>query len=207
MKDRAGEFNDIINEVLNSERGMSEFNFGNTRTTIAYEPVIGPGINRDPQFTNSIGTLIITIPHTLADDVALLIDNQQITNFLIIILILAVAGIIAIILLKWNNTLQGVVKQKTTQLKETADKLRKTNEYLTLQDKAQKEFINIAAHELRTPSKAIGGNLELIEMTCLPSLFARSEEQKQDSFDKEFDELAKDNNKRRQFKDSLVSTY
>ena len=34
----------------------------------------------------------------------------------------------------------------------------------------QKEFINVAAHELRTPRQAISGNLELIEMTYLPSI-------------------------------------
>jgi signal transduction histidine kinase len=34
----------------------------------------------------------------------------------------------------------------------------------------QKEFINVAAHELRTPTQGITGNLELIEMIHLPSL-------------------------------------
>ena len=209
LKDKTGEFNNIISKALNSEGGSSEFNFENTSTTIAYDPVAGPGINSNPQFTDRIGTLFVTIPHTLADDVASLIDNQQITNFFIIVLIAAIALAIAIILLRWNNTLQRVINQKTAQLKETVDKLRKANEYLTLHDKAQKEFINVAAHELRTPSQAISGNLELIEMTCLPSLFEGSEGEgkKHDTFDDEFDELAKDKDKRQQFKAGLVSTY
>jgi signal transduction histidine kinase len=39
---------------------------------------------------------------------------------------------------------------------------RTTNEQLKLSDKMQKEFINIAAHELRTPTQAITGYSELL---------------------------------------------
>ena len=110
-------------------------------------------------------------------------------------------------LLRWNKTLREVVNQKTSQLLETVNKLKKANEDLKLHDKMQKEFINVAAHELRTPSQAISGNLELIEMTFLPSLFEGPEEEKQTNFDGEFEDLVRDKNKLQQFKSSLVSTY
>lgn len=208
LKDKTGEFNSLISKALNSEGGFSEFNFENTSTTIAYDPVAGPGINSNPQFSDRIGTLFITISHTLADDFASLIDNQQITNFFIIALIAAIASAIAIILLRWNHTLMKRVDQKTAQLKETVDKLKKANEGLKLHDKVQKEFINVAAHELRTPSQAISGNLELIEMTCLPSLFeGPGGEEKQNTFDTEFEDLARDKDKLHEFKSGLVSTY
>ena len=151
MKDKAAEFNNIINKALSSESGLDEFNFENTSTTIVYEAVTGLRINENDEFNNSIGTLFITIPHTLAGDVASLIDNQKITNFSIIALIAAIASAIAVMLLRWNKTLIERVNQKTSQLKETVDKLRKANEDLQLHDKMQKEFINVAAHELRTP--------------------------------------------------------
>jgi signal transduction histidine kinase len=76
----------------------------------------------------------------------------------------------AIILLRWNRFLNEAVNQKTSQLAETIEKLRKANEELKSHDKMQKEFINVAAHELRTPTQGITGNLELIEMIHLPSL-------------------------------------
>jgi signal transduction histidine kinase len=41
--------------------------------------------------------------------------------------------------------------------------LRKANEQLTVHDKLQKEFINIAAHELRTPLQPILGLSEILE--------------------------------------------
>ena len=150
--------------------------------------------------------MFITIPHTLAGDVASLIDNQQITNFSIIALIAAIAMVIAFVLLRWNKILKGRVAQKTYQLRETVDKLSKANEDLKLHDKMQKEFINIAAHELRTPTQAISGNLELIEMAYLPTLFERPSEELNASND-EFENLVKDKNRLQQFKSILVSTF
>jgi len=99
------------------------------------------------------------------------------------------------------------VARRTLQLKETVDKLKSANEDLKLHDKMQKEFINVAAHELRTPSQAISGNLELIEMTYLPSLFEASEAKKQSTFDDEFMNLARDKEMLYEFRSGLVSTY
>jgi signal transduction histidine kinase len=207
LKGKSAEFNNIISKALDSESGLSEFNFENTSTTIAYDGVAGLKINENGQLNNNIGTLFITIPHTLAGEVASLIDNQQITNFFIIAVIAVIASAIAIMLLRWNNTLMKRVNQKTAQLKETVDKLRRANEDLNLHDKMQKEFINVAAHELRTPSQAISGNLELIEMTYLPSLFKGPEAENQSTFDDEFMDLARDKDNLYQFKSGLVSTY
>jgi signal transduction histidine kinase len=207
LKGKSAEFNNIISKALDSESGLSEFDFENTSTTIAYDGVAGLKINENGQLNNNIGTLFITIPHTLAGEVASLIDNQKNTNFLIIAVIAVIASAIAIMLLRWNNTLMRRVNQKTAQLKETVDKLRHANEDLNLHDKMQKEFINVAAHELRTPSQAISGNLELIEMAYLPSLFEGPGVENQSTFDDEFMDLARDKEKLYQFRSGLVSTY
>ena len=206
LKDKDTEFNSIIHKALNSETGLEEFNFENSSTTIVYDAVTGPEINNQYDYDNRIGTLFITIPHTLVGDVASLIDNQQITNFSIIALIAAIAMFMAVVLLRWNKILEGRVAQKTSQLRQTIDKLSKANEELKLHDKMQKEFLNIAAHELRTPTQAISGNLELIEMAYLPALFKQSSEEL-NATDNEFENLVKDNNKLQQFKSVLLSTY
>ena len=54
-----------------------------------------------------------------------LIDNQQITNFSLIALIAGISMIIAIVLLRWNIILKERVTQKTSELRETVDKLSK----------------------------------------------------------------------------------
>lgn len=69
----------------------------------------------------------------------------------------------------------------------------------------QKEFVDIAAHELRTPIQALSGNFELIE-TDIPSLFQNSVEGNEVSL-KEFENLIKDKHRLEQFTNRLVSGY
>ena len=73
----------------------------------------------------------------------------------------AIIGLI-IFLIKWNSTLDGEVKRRTKELNESNEQLTllneqlgEANEQLKVHDKMQKEFINVAAHELRTPIQPI----------------------------------------------------
>ena len=59
-----------------------------------------------------------------------------------------------IFLIKWNRSLSDEVTKRTREL-------NKANKQLDLNAKSQKDFINIAAHELRTPTQAIIGFAEL----------------------------------------------
>ena len=54
-----------------------------------------------------------------------------------------------------NEILQDLVKSK--------NELLKSNEQLKIHDRMQKEFISVAAHELRTPVQPILGMADLIE--------------------------------------------
>lgn len=58
----------------------------------------------------------------------------------------------------------------------------------------QKEFLDITAHELRTPIQAIYGNFELIEMD-LPSLLKNSLTS-QNNIKNEFNRLIEDNQRK-----------
>jgi signal transduction histidine kinase len=69
----------------------------------------------------------------------------------------------------------------------------------------QNEFVNITAHELRTPIQALSGNFELIE-TGIPSLLQNSVEGKEATF-KEFENLIKDKPRLEQFTNRLISGY
>ena len=48
------------------------------------------------------------------------------------------------------------------ELKESKEKLQTTNDQLKVHDKMQKEFINVATHELRTPIQPILGLTEFV---------------------------------------------
>jgi signal transduction histidine kinase len=116
-------------------------------------------------------TLFIITPHNLAANVSTAIDEQRNFSILIIVTIAAVATGIAFIILKWNRRLQSIVNSRTQELSksnesliesnesliESNKKLDSTNKQLELHDKMQKEFINVAAHELRTPIQPILG--------------------------------------------------
>ena len=196
-------FNNIIRKALEAESGVDEFSFENTTITIAYEAVI---VLSSKGGENRIGTLFTTVPNTLAGDVKSLINTQNLVNFSVIFAIALISIIVAIILLRWNRVLKNVVDQKTFQLRDSFEKLKKANEDLKSHDKMQKEFINIAAHELRTPTQAISGNLELIEITYLPSILQETSTN-QDEIAREFENLVGNKDRLSEFRKALISTY
>jgi signal transduction histidine kinase len=118
-------------------------------STIAYTPVTIDGEN--------LLTLYITTPHQLAGSVNLMVDQQRNFNLIIIGSIGALAVGAIFLILAWNKRLEETVNARTAELKQA-------NEQLKIHDTMQKEFINIAAHELRTPTQAILGYADLIQM-------------------------------------------
>lgn len=233
LRDRAAEFNSIIRVAMNSNNGMNEFAFGNNVTTIAYDSVMAGG-KKVIESSDKIGTLFIAAPHTLAEDVTATINFQTSLTFIIIGTIITISFITAILLLKWNRLLSSLVNQKTGELKEMVKELNQSNSDLTKtknaltntnqelaisnsklkdankaleqHDVQQNEFINIAAHELRTPSQAISGNIELIEIAYLPSLL-KGTSANYEKIDKEFEDMVKDKEQLHGFIEGLMSTY
>ena len=141
--------NDVIKHSLQGSSGTEDITAIGQITTIAYTPVT---INGDHFLT-----LYITSPHQLTSSVNLIIDQQRNFNLIIIGSIGALAVGATFFILTWNRRLEQIVDARTAQL-------RQANEQLKIHDSMQKEFINIAAHELRTPTQAILGYADLIQM-------------------------------------------
>ena len=76
------------------------------------------------------------------------ISQQKNLSTIIIIAIGIVALGAAFLVLNWNKKLEGTVNARTAEL-------RRANEQLKNHDQMQKEFINVAAHELRTPIQPV----------------------------------------------------
>lgn len=74
----------------------------------------------------------------------------------------AVAAIV-ILLARWGSSMNQEVARKTEQLQEANEVLAEANEKLLLHDKLQREFVNVAAHELRTPIQPLLGIASLLE--------------------------------------------
>jgi signal transduction histidine kinase len=155
-------YNSILKRSLEGKSGAEDITFHANTTTISYQPVL---IDRKQLWTLFIGT-----PHILASDVGFLIDQQKNFSTLMVIIIGCIALGIAFLILSWNRRLEAAVNTRTAELKEANASLTKSNkllatanEQLKVHDKMQKEFINIAAHELRTPIMPILGEAEYIE--------------------------------------------
>jgi signal transduction histidine kinase len=155
-------YNNILASSLTGGSGLRDISFNDNMTTIAYQP-----ITLDGEF---LWSLYIGTPHSLASNVGYLINQQKNFSTIVIIVVGSMAFGIAILILSWNKRLQGAVKSRTTQLNKTNESLIESNSLLAsankqleIHDNMQKEFINVAAHELRTPIMPILGEAELIE--------------------------------------------
>ncbi len=161
LNDQEERFNTIVKKALLSENGVDEFSFENASVSISYSAILGPTITNvnntsSGSDNNRVGIFFLVTPHTLADEVNAQSDAQKLINFIIITTIASVSSIIAVVLLNWNKVLDQKIKEKTTELK-------KANDELMEKDDLQREFINVAAHELRTPTQAIAGYTEFDE--------------------------------------------
>jgi signal transduction histidine kinase len=63
--------------------------------------------------------------------------------------------LLMVFLLKWNRSLNSEVKRRTKELENSNIRLADANKKLIIRDKMQEEFVNMAAHELRTPLQPI----------------------------------------------------
>jgi signal transduction histidine kinase len=104
---------------------------------------------------NKVWTLYVLAPHLLTRDVNTLLGLQNNFSSIMIILIGIVAFVIAMIILFWNKGLEDVVNQRTGDLRKMNSYLIAANEQLKVHDLMQKEFLNIASHEMKTPTQTI----------------------------------------------------
>lgn len=157
----------ILTKSLAPYPGAEDITYNGTTTTISFQP-----INVDEKH---IWTLFLGSPHNLATDVGILIEQQKNLSSQIVIIIALIAVGIAVLILSWNKRLERAVRDRTIEL-ETANislgesnrLLVGTNEQLQTHDRMQKEFINIAAHELRTPIIPILSEAEFLSQRFQP---------------------------------------
>ena len=158
-----GPYNAILERSLKGSSGADDLLLmGGNKTTISYQPVYIGG--------KYLWTLFVSAPHQLASEVGVLINNQKNFSTLMVLIIGAVSLGISFLILSWNKQLESAVNSRTAELKQANDSLKVNNKLLELankklntHDKMQKEFINIAAHELRTPIMPILGDAVYLE--------------------------------------------
>ena len=153
-------FNNILRSSLVGKEGSEDIKISGQTNTVSYQPVIietnQKNNNSSNHENNYFMSLYVVSPHLLASNVGALIDQQRNFSIIIVIVISALALGIAFLVITWNKRLRTTVNTKTAELKGA-------NEQLKAHDKMQREFINIAAHELRTPTQAVLGYSEILK--------------------------------------------
>ena len=147
--------NNLTRNLLAGNPGVAVYDYGRGERLATDDPV----------FVNGKYTYFISMVTPLAQvysDVNVLLSNEQLKMFTLLGGTFSAIAILIIILLKWNRVLDSEVRRRTDELDLSNQRLAIVNEQLKIHDKMQKEFINIAAHELRTPIQPIIGLSEVL---------------------------------------------
>lgn len=148
-------FDRMLQESHEDRRGSYDFvNSEGMSTTVRYAPVEAKG--------ERFLTLYVIVPHQVSAEISPLLQQH---NYFVSAIILAIGSAavgIAIVILSLNRSLQVYVEKKTEELRHANDSLTMANEKLGAHDMMQREFINIAAHELRTPIRPLLAVIELL---------------------------------------------
>jgi signal transduction histidine kinase len=142
-------------ELLQGSTGYAVFDAGRGERLQTYQPIYVEG---SPTYFLQVATPTEIIYSQI--DPILSRESERLALFL--------AGptgasaILIVFLLLWNSSLGKEVKKRTRELQESNRLLGVTNEQLRERDRMQSEFINIAAHEMRTPIQPILGLSDII---------------------------------------------
>lgn len=152
---------DFLRGSLQGEAGVEDISTGDMSLTLAYQSVLIDDID--------FAVLYITTVHTFEEEITPVISSQRTLNTIFIIAVGSIAGAVVLMMVSSNKRLGKLVEEKTSELRQTNEslvesniKLERANEQLDEHDKMQREFINVAAHELRTPVQPLLGMTELL---------------------------------------------
>jgi signal transduction histidine kinase len=158
------EFDAFLNQSLRGNAGFEDLSYKGVSSTLAYYPVfVNATAPSGGQSPTQWGVVYITAADALGTDAAALVSQAQLVSFVTILGISSVSAVTAFIVLRWNRQLDKTVKEKTAGLVAA-------NEELAAKAKAERDLMNITAHELRTPTQSILANTEILRRVIRPAL-------------------------------------
>ncbi len=147
--------NKITTELLQGASGYAVFDAGRGEKLQTYQPIYVLG--KPTYFLQ-----LVTPTESIYSQIDPIISKESGKFALLLAAPPVAATILIIFLLLWNSSLGKEVKKRTAELQESNRLLSVTNEQLRERDRMQNEFINIAAHEMRTPIQPILGLSDII---------------------------------------------
>ncbi len=148
--------NDLTHSLLDGNSGSGVYDYGRGERLNTYYPIFVNG--KSTYFVQ-----VVTPTALIYSQVNEVLSTQRLETFSLLAGTTAAIIVLIIFLMKWTGTLDNEVKRRTRELNESNKKLKLANEQLKVHDKMQKEFINIASHEIKTPTQAILGFSNLLQ--------------------------------------------
>jgi len=147
--------NSLIRQVMSGHPSFAVYDFINGQRLNTGYPIL---IQGKPTYF----VFVITPTANIYSQINSIIFTERIEMLSLLSGITAAIVVLVLFLVKWSSTLQSEVKRRTKELNELNAQLGTANEQLKVHDKMQQEFINVAAHELRTPIQPIIGLVEML---------------------------------------------
>jgi signal transduction histidine kinase len=153
--------NSLYNQVFSGKPGYAVYDFGSGERLNTGYPVLLSG---KPTYF----VFVITPTTTIYSQVDKVLFSQRIETFSLLAGASVAIVVLIVFLIKWIRLSEEVkrrgkeLEEANIELETTNKQLSVSNEQLKIREKAQQEFINIAAHELRTPIQPIIGLSEVL---------------------------------------------
>jgi len=146
---------EMYTKLLSGKQADAMFDVGFGERLATAMPVV---IHGKPVYFVTVG-IPTSIIYSQIDSI---LSGQSAYYLLHLIGLLIGIALLIIFLMRLNNRLRAEVANRTFQIERSNKQLADANEKLKTHDHMQQEFINIAAHELRTPVQPILGMAEML---------------------------------------------
>ena len=148
--------NNIIRTVMSGKPYFDTYEFRNGERLNTGSPILVGG---KPTYF----IFVITPTSFIYSQINEVISTQRMEMLSLLAGVTAAVAVLIVFLIKWNTNLNNEVKRRTRELDKSNKQLSEANQQLEVHDKMQREFINVAAHELRTPVQPILGLSEILQ--------------------------------------------
>jgi signal transduction histidine kinase len=161
--------NNLTRTLLSGNSAYAIYDYGKTERINTAQPLL-------VQNTPTYFLEVVTPTKEIFSNIGETLFTERLKGYSLLVAVFASIAALTIFLLKWSNTMEKEVIKRTDALNKSNVKLgvmsqdlrnsnlslQKANEQLSQNDKLQKEFINMAAHELRTPIQPILGLTDVL---------------------------------------------
>jgi signal transduction histidine kinase len=161
--------NNLTRTLLSGNSSYAIYDYGRTERINTAQPIL-------VQNTPTYFLEVVTPTKEIFSKIGETLFTERLKGYSLLVAVFAAVAALTIFLLKWSNIMEKEVIKRTDALNKSNVRLgvmsqdlrnsnlslQKANEQLSQNDKLQKEFINMAAHELRTPIQPILGLTDVL---------------------------------------------